>query len=180
MAHLVDGILRPHGLLGLLGLPRPGLEDWLSLHPNDHQDQHRRDTLPQLLHDCAGSRHTRRGRRHGLCQQISYEKVSQANIGPFFFSKDFRIAPEYSLARSYQISENVVVTMGLILPLDISNAVLYLVSRAMESAFRSQAMLSSVRLTAWVELSFMVIVPISDHIPWYCFRSSSYNYPCRC
>ncbi|KAH7717009.1 hypothetical protein AAVH_15594 [Aphelenchoides avenae] len=37
-----------------------------------------------------------------------------------------RIAPNYTLSGSYQANENVLVTTRLMLPLDVSNSVLYL------------------------------------------------------
>ncbi|KAH7706379.1 hypothetical protein AAVH_26398 [Aphelenchoides avenae] len=37
-----------------------------------------------------------------------------------------RTSPEYDLSRSYQISENVTVTTGLVLPLDLCNVLIYI------------------------------------------------------
>lgn len=39
----------------------------------------------------------------------------------------FRVAPDYSLSRNYQISENIAVTLHLALPLDICNTAIYTV-----------------------------------------------------
>ncbi|KAH7721206.1 hypothetical protein AAVH_11300 [Aphelenchoides avenae] len=82
-----------------------------------------------------------------------------------------RVAAEYSLARSYQINENVVVTMGLILPLDLCNAALFLVSRGCEAVILRHTVFS-VRLASLLELAFTVIVfqlPVSLVIVmWFC------------
>ncbi|KAH7725040.1 CBN-SRB-15 protein [Aphelenchoides avenae] len=69
-----------------------------------------------------------------------------------------RTSTEYSLSRSYQIGENVAVTMRLILPWDVCNASLFLVSKVADSLFRQTGLfgMSHVRQQAFLDLCFMV------------------------
>ncbi|KAH7704101.1 hypothetical protein AAVH_28720, partial [Aphelenchoides avenae] len=47
-----------------------------------------------------------------------------------------RVSPGYNLGRNYQISENVIVTLRLMLPLDVVNAVLYIACMGSTLLFR--------------------------------------------
>ncbi|KAH7706700.1 hypothetical protein AAVH_26076 [Aphelenchoides avenae] len=51
-----------------------------------------------------------------------------------------RIAPNYTLSGSYQANENVLVTTRLMLPLDVSNSVLYLTFLILSAYFRAVAL----------------------------------------
>lgn len=69
----------------------------------------------------------------------------------------FRVACDYSLGHTYQVNENVLVTMRLILPLDICNAGLYIVTMSFGILLRQQRLLFEPdKFQALLELSTLV------------------------
>lgn len=71
----------------------------------------------------------------------------------------FRVAPEYSLSRNYQIRENIVVTTRLILPLDICNAVLYIAFMLLMTLLRYlRALIATDMFYSYVE-SICTVMP---------------------
>lgn len=51
--------------------------------------------------------------------------------------RNFRVTTQYSLSRSYQVNENVIVTLRLVLPMSISNTALYMLFMALSTWSRS-------------------------------------------
>lgn len=69
----------------------------------------------------------------------------------------FRVTPQYSLSRSYQISENLLVTKRLVLPLDICNAVCYVLYQSgITTARYLRSSLEPHRFQSLIEVFYMV------------------------
>lgn len=71
----------------------------------------------------------------------------------------------YSLSRNYQLKENVVATMRLILPLDVSNAALYIAFTVLIHAAR-QLRFSLSLSVYYSALEWVCIVSTVYPVPW--------------
>lgn len=60
----------------------------------------------------------------------------------------------YNLSKSYQISENITVTMGLVLPMDMCNALIYITFSVVATVLRNISLsFVSHQATGWYELA---------------------------
>lgn len=135
---------------------RRNVSHWIAVCQHDDEVEPSGSTVNCILHYQLGSANAT-DRSCNSCYKSAQNEAVNRPVSCIIEALGLRIASEYSLGRSYQINENVMVTMRLILPLDVCNAALYVLSMLIGVGCRQfRAPLGPYRFQAIIEFGCAV------------------------